>query len=82
MGAYEWLIARPYLKRTQGLTDWCKMAQYLKRGEHIYVYRKDVSILEKGQWEGAQVLQVIPREDDTVVGQLERKARVVFNGMR
>lgn len=85
-GIYEKHIATPYFDLFPSFGPRAKMSDYLKEGLHLDVYRNDVRRLTREQiapnGSGAAIFSVMPHGDSPIVGQLESRAKVIYEGVR
>lgn len=78
-GVYEKWIAGTYFERLEGGEG---MVEFLRGGKNREIYGKDVKRLEEEQENGdGRVFSVEPGED-VIVGQLECRAKVIFEAVR
>lgn len=84
-GIYEKHIAMPYFDLFPSFAPRAKMSDYLQEGLHLSVYQDDLRRLNKEQLEpngGAALFSITPHADSPIVGQLESRARVIYEGVQ
>lgn len=85
-GIYEKHIATPYFDLFPSFAPRAKVSDYLQEGLHLSVYQDDLRRLHKEQMEpngsGTAIFSITPHVDSPVVGQLESRARVIYEGVR
>lgn len=88
-GVYEHVVARPHILGMPGLgeTQREKLWEHVSRGTHHQVYNADVKRLREGNNRigvdvGFECFAIAPSAKRPRVGQLETRARVVFDGVR
>lgn len=86
-GIFEKHIAMPYFDMFHKFAPRAKASDYLSTGSHRYVYNEDLRRLRQEnidpQSSGSSALfSITPPLDAPIVGQLESRAKVVYEGVR
>lgn len=86
-GVYEKHIASPYFDMFPSFAPRAKVSDYLNSGAHLHLYNEDMVRLQRENEEpyafsDAAILSINPPEDTPVMGQLESRAKVVYEGVR
>lgn len=86
-GIFEKHIAMPYFDMFPSFAPRAKASDYLNTGSHLFVYNEDLKRLRQEnidpQSSGSSALfSITPPIDAPVVGQLESRSKVVYEGVR
>lgn len=86
-GIYEKHIASPYFDLFHVFSPRAKVSDYLDTGSHLNIYNEDMQILKlenKVPYSSsdAAIFSIAPPPDGPGVGQLESRAKVVYEGVR
>lgn len=86
-GIYEKHIASPYFDRFPVFSPRAKASDYLSSGSHLDIYSEDMHLLNRENdtpysSSDAAIFSISPPADEPVVGQLESRTKVVYEGVR